>query len=253
MDKAEYYQRQEDLFEAHADAGYHDSLADVLNPTPARRLDFESFLKFGDFREGQKVLEMGCGNGSFTLLLLKQGCKVTAVDISAKALGVLERNAATLGVGHRLQLLHANFEDTEVRPDYDRVTCAEALHHILDIKSVVSKMAAAAKPGGLVVCLEPNGRFPLWPHYGRLNPAFLWPYETQILECTADNLTDIFARCSLTEIQILRHRLFPGNITNRWRVAIELEKLLLRSPLGKFSAFLMIRGAKGNGHVLSGK
>lgn len=253
MDRAEHYRNQEDLFQSLAEAGSHDSLADVLNPLPARKLDFEHFLRFGDFHEGHNVLEIGCGTGSFTLLLLMQGCTVTAVDVSTKSLEVLEHNAVALGLANRLRVLHSNFEYTRVRSEYDRVTCVETLHHIFDIKSAVSNMAAATKPGGLVVCFEPNGHFPFWPHYGRLNPAFHWPNEIHILECTAKNLTDIFESCSLTEVQATAHRLFPGNVTNRWRAAIGLERLLMRSPIRRFSAYLMVRGAKNNRCALDGK
>ena len=62
------------------------------------------------------ILDIGCGSGciAVTLALDIQGSKVTAYDISEKALDVTQRNATTLGAAVKTvecDILHASAED----------------------------------------------------------------------------------------------------------------------------------------------
>ena len=51
-----------------------------------------------DVREGERVLEVGCGSGVVSIHCARNGCDVTAVDINPRAVGLAKRNAAANGV-----------------------------------------------------------------------------------------------------------------------------------------------------------
>jgi SAM-dependent methyltransferase len=59
------------------------------------------------FRPGEIVLEIGCGSGTETLQLARNGTRVIASDISSKMLGVLVRKAREMGLEQQIIPLHA--------------------------------------------------------------------------------------------------------------------------------------------------
>lgn len=50
-----------------------------------------------DVREGEKVLEIGCGSGVVSIHCAKNGCRVTCGDINPKAAELTRRNAGING------------------------------------------------------------------------------------------------------------------------------------------------------------
>lgn len=117
--------------------------------------------------EGSLVLEPGPGMGYFTLPLARMvaptGC-VYAVDIQPKMLQVLDRKAASSGLGSTIQTRlanaeHMNIEDLEDRIDF---TLAFAVvHEMQDPKSFFRQVAAALKPRGILFFAEPSGHVKL--------------------------------------------------------------------------------------------
>lgn len=58
------------------------------------------------FAHRKHILEIGCGSGTETLVLLKEGHEVTAVDISPTMLEVIRGKARAEGVSERLRTVH---------------------------------------------------------------------------------------------------------------------------------------------------
>lgn len=67
---------------------------DYFEEVEERRYKVEPhILKFGDFENsnGKKVLEIGCGIGTDTLMFAKNGAEVTAIDLSEKSVELCKR------------------------------------------------------------------------------------------------------------------------------------------------------------------
>lgn len=138
-------------------------------------------------RPSDRVVELGCGAGSFSLRVLRRlgkGGVLVGVDSSA---GLLEqaqqrlacpeptaRNPVTGGEcrteGSRAaQTAQPRFEATladvsELGPwldDADVVTARTMLHHIPMVEFVLGRMKARLKPGTRIGFLEPDFRIPL--------------------------------------------------------------------------------------------
>jgi SAM-dependent methyltransferase len=80
---------------------------------------------------GQKVLELGCGAGRFTEVLLEAGADVWAVDASS----AVDAAHANLGEHERLHLAQADLFDLPFEEGaFDRVLCFGVVQHTPDPK-----------------------------------------------------------------------------------------------------------------------
>ncbi len=100
---------------------------------------------------GRRVVELGCGTGNFTGMLLDREV-VVALDVEP---GCVERLCHRYP-GHRN--LHA-FVTHDIRPYArfapDSVVCLNVLEHIGDDRTALAHMAEIVAPGGVIVLLVP--------------------------------------------------------------------------------------------------
>ncbi len=65
---------------------------------PTRKTDVERFLKLADFKPGQKMYDLGCGDGRLVYATAKQGVKSQGFELSlfpfilAKISGLFQKN-----------------------------------------------------------------------------------------------------------------------------------------------------------------
>ena len=71
-----------------------ESDSDVYPPSD----DSILFIQSLDVKEGEKILEIGCGSGVVSIHCAKNGCQVTCGDINPKAVELTRRNAELNGV-----------------------------------------------------------------------------------------------------------------------------------------------------------
>src|SRR5438477_12572710 len=83
---------------------------DVLIPRPDSELAVTECLRLAKGMAGPRVLDLGTGSGNLAVAVAKhhKGARVTAVDLSPKALAVAERNAVKQGVADRIRFLGGN-------------------------------------------------------------------------------------------------------------------------------------------------
>lgn len=118
----------------------HPLAEQVLGPVPAG-LD----LPGGPVPDGP-VADLACGPSGSALLAAARGRMVTAVDVSAVALGLLGQEARRRGLAGRITLVHADLASW--RPDpagYALVLCTGFWD-----PAVFAVAAQAIKPGGLL-------------------------------------------------------------------------------------------------------
>lgn len=133
----------------HDLAGEHQRLAlmsELLDPL------HRGYLEKLGLKPGWRCLEVGCGNGSVSRWMAeKVGPKgrVVATDLDLRYVG--ELRAANLAV-RQLDILTGKVEAGA----YDLVTARAVLHHARSPKKAVQRMAAALKPGGILLSIEPD-------------------------------------------------------------------------------------------------
>jgi trans-aconitate methyltransferase len=119
------------------------------NPdTYARNARFVSDLGAGVFellapQRGERVLDLGCGDGALTERLVAAGCRVIAVDSSPEQIGA----ARARGLDAR----RGRAETLPFKAEFDAVFSNAVLHWIPDAAAVLASVRRALKPGGRFV------------------------------------------------------------------------------------------------------
>ena len=133
------------------DARYHRpvSSAQTWDPTSyARNARFVSDLgaPVVDLlapRRGERVLDLGCGDGVLTRTLIERGCDVIAIDSSAAQVEAARR----LGIDARVM----DAADLPFRHEFDAVFSNAVLHWIHRADEMIAGVYRALRPGGRFV------------------------------------------------------------------------------------------------------
>jgi SAM-dependent methyltransferase len=121
-----------------------------------------------DFRSA-RVLDYGCGRGSFSHLLTGLGAEVCGLDISPELIKIARAETPTGSNGFPQFFVgdahHTPFEDAA----FDYVVGNGALHH-LNLDRAYAEIARVLKPGGWAFFMEPMYKHPMLWLLRRLTP-----------------------------------------------------------------------------------
>lgn len=119
-----------------------------------------AFDWLGELR-GQRVLELGCGPGDYTIMLARRGAEVTAVDIAPSSLQITRRRAGLNGVAQAVRPLWMPAETLALpAASFDWVVGFGLLHHA-DPARLGPEIRRVLRPGGRALFREPLGANPL--------------------------------------------------------------------------------------------
>ena len=106
-----------------------------------------------------KILDFGCGYGflaQMLISLISKGSSYKGIDISEELINdAKERFKNTKDI---VSFEVADLNDYIPTADYDIAICQSLLRHLSNPEVIIEKMIASAKPGGLVICIEPSRR-----------------------------------------------------------------------------------------------
>jgi SAM-dependent methyltransferase len=111
--------------------------------------------------EGKRVLDFGCMDGIFTIMLQRLGGEAVGYDISPAAIAQAKRFR-----GHAARPVF-----TTVPPgpgQFDRIYCQEVIEHVENDSALVGELVSYLAPGGSVVGTTPVGSYFWDPDHKRL-------------------------------------------------------------------------------------
>jgi len=118
---------------------------------------------------GKRVLEYGCGIGSYARRLAERGAFVQGIDLSPQA---IERARAAAGAidETRLRYAVADAEALQFSEHSFDIVCGTGILHHLDIARAVQEVKRVLRPGGRAVFYEPVAHNPIVNLYRVMTP-----------------------------------------------------------------------------------
>ena len=134
MGKSEFYSK-----------GYYAGLA----PEPRFSKVLEIAAKLG----GKKLLDIGCGDGTYTLVLkdLLKTEETVGIEISPEAVGLAKEKGIK---AYQLDIDEEKlpFEDAS----FDIIYCGEIIEHVFNPDHLLEEIRRTLKPGGRCIITTPN-------------------------------------------------------------------------------------------------
>ena len=115
------------------------------------RRPFGRFMRPQDI-EGKRVLEIGCGMGTHAAMLARTGAKLTAIDLTERAVQTTKRRFELFGLTGDIQRADAEalpFEDGS----FDFVWSWGVIHHSADFERCLGEIARVLRPGGRLMLM----------------------------------------------------------------------------------------------------
>lgn len=128
----------------------HPRLAAVYDALDPDRDDLDAYLEIAQQQDARTVLDVGCGTGTFALMLAERGIDVVGVDPAGASLDVARSKPGA----HRVRWVHG---DASALPELqvDLVTMtgnvAQAIADERDWTAALTAVHTALRPGGLLV------------------------------------------------------------------------------------------------------
>jgi len=96
---------------------------------------------------GRRVLEIGCGMGTWTQTFAEWGCDVTAIDLSPYAVEMTRKRLKLAGVKAKVSVMDAG--DIRASADeFDFIWSWGVIHHSPHTEQIVKEIHRVLKPGG---------------------------------------------------------------------------------------------------------
>ena len=102
-----------------------------------------------DLKDGQQVLELGCGWGSLTLWMAKSypNSSITAVSNSHSQRRFIEQRAMEAGLGN-VRVITADINHFSIDQGFDRIVSVEMFEHLRNYASIFDRVAGWLRPDG---------------------------------------------------------------------------------------------------------
>jgi len=190
MDRTKVFQRN------------HKSLTGWFSYKPDDYLRF--ILSLLHPKEGDLILDNGCGNGRFSVAIGQNGANVVALDLNLTLLRKALDEIKLEGLIHRTDFVLADVQSLPFRTGaFDKVLCVHNLWYVPRYGIAVKEMFRVLKRSARLLIdhlnlLNPR-IFLMWAQYyamriGRRNPTpIFYRFPTQILNPFLNSKTDVFS------------------------------------------------------------
>ena len=232
-DQTAYNDLQRTYYETRPIAHNHRM---VLHRSPYVLNHVDHMIDFAGLKPGQRILDVGCGMGKFTIPLREKGYDVEGLDLSPRLLEMLSDEAPSIaticGDLHDL--------DPALFGQYDRVVGFFMLHHLFNLEKAFGQIAKLVKPGGRVSFIEPNPNCPLFWAQITFMPTMSWNAEKGIFNLGKRNLRTIIELAGLKRPEISQYGILPPFVRNRRGAGTFERGFDMIAPLRPVAAFRRI-------------
>ncbi len=127
----------------------------------------EVFLATGFIKEGDRVLDAGCGSGNLGFSVASRASHITLSDLAEPAVTFCTRLKEKLRLDN-VTVKQSSLEELDFpNSSFDKVVIGDVIEHLEDPKRAMSEIRRCLKSEGEVFVTTPNYRSP-WPLIERL-------------------------------------------------------------------------------------
>ena len=218
-----------------------NAISRTIVPRDSRhtRRQLDETMRVAGVSSADRVLEVGCGMGRFTLMLAERGVHVEGLDLSP---GLLNRLRAGGGARFDIPLYCADAlsPPAALSASFDVVLGFFVLHHLKDVRGAVSSMSRMLKPGGRLVLLDANGWNPLFYLQLLLMRGMTWRGDKGMAQMRPSVVFGAMRHAGLSNLAVSRFGFLPAFVVDRrWGSGLDLamERLPLPDVCHAFQIF----------------
>ena len=118
---------------------------------------YDKIIKELQIKEGDSILEIGCGLGNFAVYLknkFKKSINYTGIDYISEPIGVCKERR----LGKNFTFLHKDATKLSLKKKFNKIVGIDVFHH-LDYQVVFNKIHKNLKKGGRFSFIEPSSTF----------------------------------------------------------------------------------------------
>lgn len=158
---AEFYQWVLGDYAKYSSAYYQPG--DDLSTAERRMLDL--YIERAQLKDGQQILELGCGWGSLTLFMAEQfpKAKITGVSNSHSQRQYIMGQAQERGLSH-VEIITCDINELSLNGDFDRIISIEMFEHIRNYQQLLANCSSWLKPDGLMFVHIFCHRYLMYPY-----------------------------------------------------------------------------------------
>lgn len=120
-----------------------------------------TLLDYLDIKDGEKILDAGCGEGFYTMIFheLWPNCQIYPFDYDKKIMSMAQRWFSKKEKNIFWQI--GDLTKTPYKTNFfDKIICTEVLEHIPDDKKATAELYRVLKPKGRLAITVPNHNYP---------------------------------------------------------------------------------------------
>jgi len=154
-EKTDNKRKQIDFFEKNI----RDYERDVVNSSFYKALDQITYVDWlkRNLREGQIVLDLGCGTGRQSILLTQHKVRTLGIDISEEMLLLTKQKMEAFRAGHLIDLIVGDAENAPVRNNcFNACIFYGTLHHLFSKDVAIANASKKLIKKGLFFSLDPH-------------------------------------------------------------------------------------------------
>lgn len=120
---------------------------DDLNSAEIKMLDL--YIKRADIKDGQNILDLGCGWGSFSLYVAEKypNVRVTSVSNSIDQISYIQNEAKNRGFKN-IKAIKMDVNNLELDHKFDRIISIEMFEHLRNYKLILNSLNSLLKDDG---------------------------------------------------------------------------------------------------------
>ena len=170
----------------------YENEKEMSEPT---RVSLESLVKgFDLYRQNNRILDVGCGEGWILEVAKKNGWDVYGTEYSARAIEICEAKGIKMYKGVlKPEEMQAN--------EFDVIVSSETIEHINNPREDFSNICKLLRKGGLLYVATPN--FNAYLRYMLKEKYYIIQYPGHLSYYTKKTLHNLLRTCGLKKVKLL--------------------------------------------------